>query len=142
MIEDDIGHPRDCRVPRNVDCRCRQSFLQLSVDCQDAVHATRLQETWVLGNQILPVPVVRCKEKVTLLHQKIRRTTQNLGVISFPQFRKQYPDRLCLPALESPGNQAWLVTELLCRGLDSLSRRRGDRSAGGVVQHKGDGCRT
>jgi hypothetical protein len=73
MVKNHVRHSGDRSMASDSDSWSRESALQLRVDRQNAVYAARLQKPRILCNQVLPVPVVRRKEKVPLLHQYIRR---------------------------------------------------------------------
>ena len=142
MIEDDVGDSGECGVTGDRDCGSGNRSLELGVDCEDAVDAACLEKTGILGDEVFSVAVVRGKEEVALLHEKVGGSAKDLGVIAFAEFGKEDADGLRPEALERAGDQAGLVAELLCSGFYSFAGGGRNGAAGRIVQDEGDGCRT
>ncbi len=99
--------------------------LQLSVDGENAVDAARLQETRVFGDQVFSVPVVGGEEEISLLHEDVGGTAEDLGMVSLSEFGEENADGLCLESLEGARDEAGLIAELLRRGFYSFARGGG-----------------
>ncbi len=142
VVQNYVGHAGEVAVASDRDSGSGDDPFELSIDGDDAVNAACLQEPGIFCDEVLPVPVVRCEEEVSLLHQDLRRSAEHQRVIALAEFGKQNADGLRLQALERTRDEAGLIAELLCRGLDPFSRCCRNRTAGRVVQYEGDGGRT
>ena len=67
-------------------------FVEVGVDGEDAVDAAGVEEAGVLGDEVGAVAVVGGEEEVSLAHEDVGGTGEDLGVVALTEDRDQDAD--------------------------------------------------
>ena len=142
LIEEHVRDTRDVAMRGDGHGRYRIVMLERSIHQDQPFGAAAHQQTCVLLHQLRLMPMMRSEVKIALLNQLIAHSAQHLGVVALAQLRHQDADGVGASVAQRAGQQAGLVVEFLCSGLDAIARGLRDRAARHVIQHYGNGRRT
>src|SRR6266702_834676 len=136
MIEYDVRHPGQLRMPCNQHRRQWKRRIKMRVDRQDAVYTTRPKQIGIGRDQVLLVPVMDREVEIAFTYQQITDAAQNLGVVTLAELRQKHSNRLHALALQRSGNHAGLVVELRGGCFDALTRCCRNGPSWRIIQHK------
>ena len=142
LVEDHIGDAVNVAMGGHGDGGHRKIVVKRGIHEDESLGSAAHQQARILVYQLGLMAMMRGELEIALLHQVIADTAEHLGVIALTQFRHQDADGMGATIAQGAGEQAGLIVELLCSGLDAIARGLRNGPARHVIQHYGDGCWT
>ncbi len=136
MIEDDIGDVGQGGVAGDQDGWQRERIDELGVDGENAINAAGLEQCWILGDEVLLVPVMDGEVEVAFFHQQIADAGEYLRVIALAEYGEKDADASHGLAQQRAGDHVGFVVEFGGGGANALAGRLWNRAAGRVIENE------